>query len=488
MRRADTTVRRLSHPRFGKGATYRGLLFAIPVVVAVPMIAWLGLPGATRRSEEDAPAMHTVERGRFVYDVPGQGNVESAKTVEICCEVPSYGGGLLILWVIPEGAYVEPASDWTPQEPGEDPPDLLVKLDSSELEERLLQQQISCNTYEAALAQAQNYYQTALLAKEQYVEGTFPQAKLTSQSRIFVAKEALRKAEDTLAFNREQLAMGYVTALQVEADEFRVEKAKNDLLQAETDLEVLEKYTRKKVLNTLESNIAIAESRLRWREHTHRLALERLAELEQQIAQCTIRAPRAGEVVYANVTDHHGHQQVIIEEGTRVRQHQPILRMPDARDVQVKVGINEAHVVRLEVGMPALVELDAFPETKLSGTVVKVGEYPLPSNWRASHLREYEVTVKIDGYPEGLELRPGMTAHVSIRVEQRENVPILPVEAILEHRGQHYCVLPGNDGLEARQLVIGSSNDEEVVVEEGLREGDQVVLAAAGYRDELDLP
>jgi HlyD family secretion protein len=488
MRRAETTAPPPPRHTAAKGVPYRGLLFAIPVVAAVPMIAWFGLPGAGRRLEEDGPAMHTVERGRFVYDVVGQGNVESAKTVEICCEVPSYGGGLLILWVIPEGTYVEPVPDWTPQEPGEDPPDLLVKLDSSEIEERRLKQQISCNTYEALLTQAENYYQTALLALEQYVEGTFPQAKLTKQSKIFVAKEALRKAEDTLAFNREQLAMGYVTELQVEADEFRVEKANNDLLEAEKDLEVLEKYTRKKMLNTLQSNIAIAESRLRWREHTYRLAMERLAELEEQIDQCTIRAPQAGEVVYANVTNRYGREEVIIEEGTRVRQHQAILRMPDNRDVQVKAGISEARVVRVDVGMPAVVELDAFPETKLRGTVIKVGEYPRPSHWRASHLREYEVTVKIDRYPDDLELHPGMTANVSIRVEQREDVPILPVEAIFEHRGQHYCVLPGDDGLEARQLVIGSTNDEEVVVEEGLQEGDQVVLAAASYRDELDLP
>jgi multidrug efflux pump subunit AcrA (membrane-fusion protein) len=488
MSRLPTSSPPPSRTATAKTTAFRRLLFAVPVVAAVPVIAWLGLPRPPRSSEEDAPAMHTVERGRFVYDLAGGGNVESTKPVEICCEVPSYGGGATILWIAPEGTHVEPAPDWKPEEPGEEPPDLLVKLDSSALEERLLEQQISCNTYEAALVEAQNVYQTALLAKEQYVEGTFLQDKLTKESKIFVAQEELRKAEDTLAFNREQLAMGYVTELQVQADEFRVEKAKKDLLEAETDLEVLENFTQKKMLNTLESSIAVAESRLQWREHTHRLAQEKLADLQDYLEKCTIRAPQAGQVVYANVTDHHGHQHVIIEEGTIVRQHQPIIKMPGAGNMQVKARINEARVSLVDVGMPAVVELDAFSEVRLAGTVEKVGEYPMPSSWRAGYLREYEVIVKIDSYPEEFELRPGMSAKIFIRVEQLDDVLILPVEALFEHRGRHYCVLSGDDGLEARQLVIGSANDEEVVVQEGLSEGEQVALAAADYRDKLDLP
>ncbi len=488
MRRAAPTVRRFSRPRPAKGATYRGLLFAIPVVAAVPMIAWFGLPKLTHPSEEGGPAMRTVGRGRFVHDVTEHGNVESASNVDICCEVESHGGGVMILWIIPEGTYVEPVPDWKPEQPGEEPPDLLVKLDSSALEEKWMEQQIACNSSEATLIQARNVYQTALIAREQYVEGTFPQAKLTKESKIFVAEEELRKAEDTLAFNREQLAMGYVTDLQVQADEFRVEKAKKDLSEAETDLEVLENYTRKRMLGELESDIKVAKARLDSREHSHRIALEKLAEIQEQIDKCTIRAPRAGEVVYANVTDHHGHREVVIEEGITVRERQAIIRLPDATDMQVKAKINEARVSLIEVGMPATVELDAFSELELTGAVEKVNEYPLPSGWWAGNVKEYEAIIKINSLPEGLELRPGMTAKVSIRVEQRDDVLMLPVEAVFEHEGKHYCVLSKDRGLEARQVVIGSTNDKEVVVEQGLSEGEQVVLNAAGHRDQLDLP
>jgi RND family efflux transporter MFP subunit len=677
----------LSRPAPSRGLAYRGLLFAIPVVVAVPLIAWFGLPRLTMSSEDGGPMMHEVNKGRFVHDVTEHGNVESANNVEIRCEVESQGSGTMIIWIIPEGTYVEPFPDWqafdprpvfealdtngdghlqrreapewmkltlstldtnsdgtvapsefkwqsfnpsrvlmaldksgdgqlegeeipgwlqphlssidadgdetltleeinwesldpgrlfraldentdqrldqeeipdwmTPDlaaldvnsdgsidpselrwesfDPGRmisamdlngdgrlqrgetpawlkgylwpfdtdgdgavdaeefkalwEPPDLLVRLDSSSLEDRLIQQQITCNSSEAAVTQASNNYETALIAKEEYVEGTFEQSKLTKESKIFVAKEDLRKAQDMLAFDREQLAMGYVTELKVQADEYAVEKAEKDLKEAEKDLEVLEQYTKKKMLGELESDIKIAKAKLDSEEHSHKLDLEKLADVQEQIDKCTIRAPQAGQVVYANVTNRRGGQEVIIEEGTKIRERQEIIRLPDSKNMQVKANINEARVSMIEVGMPAVIELDAFPDLKLHGEVEKVSEYPLPTSWFSGNVKEYETIVRINDFPKELEMRPGMTAKVSIRVNQLEDVLTVPVQAVLEHGSKFYCAFRDGDGFETREVTIGASNEKEVIIDKGLEEGDEVVLGAALYRDELGLP
>ena len=282
--------------------------------------------------------------------------------------------------------------------------------------------------------------------------------------------------------------MGYVTELQVQANEFEVERAKKDLLEAETDLKVLEEYTQRKMLGELESDIKIAKARLDSEEHSHKLDLEKLAEVQEQIDKCTIRAPQAGQVVYANVTDRRGGQEIIIEEGTKLRERQEIIRLPDSKDMQVKAKINEARVSLVEVGMPAVIELDAFPDLKLHGEVEKVSEYPLPSSWFSGNVKEYETIVRISDFPEDLEMRPGMTAKVSIRVNRLDEVLTVPVQAVLEHGGKHYCVLRDGDGLEARQVTIGATNDKDVVIQEGLKQGEEVVIGAALYRDDLDLP
>lgn len=484
---APSTSRRSLRVLLARGFAHRALLVAIPVV-ALPLAAWLGMPRLSATPKKAGPEMCVAERGTFVHDVTEHGDVESADNVEVRCEVESYGGGVMILWIIPEGTYVEPVPDWEPEEPGEEPPDLLVKLDSSALKDRLVQQQITCNTSEALLIQAENNLETALISREEYLEGTYLQASQKLEGNISLAEEELIRAEQYLSDSEILHGKGFISDRKLRADEFDVQGKKIDLARARTAKDVLDKYTRPKRLLDLEAQVSVAEAGLESRRHSHHINLEKLAEIEEQIAKCTIRAPQAGQVVYANVTDYGGGQQIVIEEGTKVRQRQVIIRLPDPRNMQVKAKINEARVSLLEQGMPAGVELDAFPDVQLAGTVKKVSEYPLPSAWYAGNVKEYEAIIKIDEVPKNMEMRPGMTAKVSIRVERIADTLQLPVQAVFEHGRKHFCVLRNGRGYEAREVVIGPTNDKEVVIAKGLEEGEPVVLKAASVRDDLDLP
>jgi RND family efflux transporter MFP subunit len=464
------------------------LLFAIPVVAAVPLIAWFGLPRLSTSSDDGGPIMHAVQRGNFIHDVTEHGNVESANNVEIRCEVESHGAGTMIIWIVPEGTYVKPAPDWEPSEPGEEPPDLLVKLDSSSLEDKRIQQQIVCNSSKAAVTQAENNFKTAVIAKEEYLEGTYLEQKKRLEGAISLAEEELVRAEQYLTDSQVLHAKGFISDRELQTDELELQRKRIELERATTEMEVLEKYTKPKRLLTLDADINVAQARLDSEKHSHKLDLDKLEEYEEQIAKCTIRAPQPGQVVYANVTDRRGGQEIVIEEGTMIRERQEIIRLPDPENMQVKAKINEARVSAIEDGMPARIELDAFPDMKLTGTVEKVSEYPLPTSWFAGNVKEYETIVKIDSFPKDLEMRPGMTAKVSIRVEQLDDVLTVPVQAVFEHGSKHYCVFRNGDQMQARQVSVGSSNDKEVVITEGLEAGDQVVLGAALYREDLGLP
>ena len=431
------------------------------------------------------PMFRTVERGQFVHDITERGNVESASNVEIKCDVQSQGSqGTMILWVIEEGKQVEPG-------------DVLVTLESSKLEDQEVKQQITCNSSEAAVIQATSNYETAIIAKEEYTEGIFKERKLDLENKIFSSKEALRQAEQDLEYSRRLLAKGYVTKLAVESDEFSVKKSEKDLEARETELNGLIKYTKEKTLKDLEANIKTSEARLKSEEHSHQLDKDKLVLIKEQIEACTVKAPEPGQVVYANIANMRGGSETIIEEGTYVRERQTIIRLPDPARMQVKAKINEARVALVVQGMTTTVELDAFPDQILRGEVEKVNEYPIPTSWFSGSVKEYETIIKIteEKLPPGL--RPGLTAEIKIRVEEISDVLQVPVQAVFEHGGKHYCVLAGkNEGeWEAREVTIGSTNDKFVIIEErkegedrGLREGEKVVLGAFAYRDKLDLP
>ncbi|OHB85483.1 MAG: hypothetical protein A2V98_26250, partial [Planctomycetes bacterium RBG_16_64_12] len=464
------------------------MLFAVPVVLAVPLVAWFGLPKLSVSSEEAGPLMHTVKRATFIHDVTETGSVESANNVEIKCEVESHGAGTMIIWIIPEGTYVEPVPDWEPKKPGEEPPDLLVKLDSSSLEDKQIQQQIVCNTSEAAVIQAKNNLATARIALEEYLEGKYKQSLLKIGIDISQAVENHSRLKEYYDFSRKLALRGYVSQEQLKADEAAVNKAEDELTLAMKDFEVLEEFTKQKTLLDLEAAIKIAEARLKSEEHSHGLDLEKLDEVNEQIAKCTIRAPQAGQVVYASVTDNRGGQEIVIEEGALIRERQAIIKLPDRNDMQVKAKINEARVSAVGLGDGVTIVLDAAPDMKLPGTVSKVSEYPLPSGWWTGDVKEYETLIKVDSFPKELDMRPGMTAKVAIRVEKLEGVLLVPVQAVFEHGGSHYCVLRDGDALAARKVVIGSTNDKEVVIQEGLTQGEQVVIGAALFRKDLKLP
>jgi len=457
-----------------RGGIVRPLVVTLVLVGLLLLGVWQFWPRLSLSAAADGPLTVQVERGLFVHEITERGEVESASSVEVRCEVESKGSaGTTILEIVPEGTQVQQG-------------DVIARLDSSALESELTQQQIVCNTSKAAVIKARSDYETALIAKQEYLEGQYKQEVQTIQSEIFVAEEDLRRAREYLAYSERLAARGYVTALQLEADRFAVEKAQNELDKAKTKLDVLERFTRAKMIKQLEADIATTEAALRSKEDSYRIDMDELQRIKDQIEHCTITAPEPGQVVYANVTSRRGRQEVLIEPGTQIRENQVIVRLPDPQRMQVEAEINEANITMVALGMQATVQLDAFPDMVLPGTVKKVNEYPEPNHWFTSATKEYATLVAIDESP--VALRPGLTAEVKILVRREPNVLMLPVQAVFQHGEAFYCAVPSPDGYRAQKVTLGSSNDNQVIIRAGLDEGDTVALGAAMLRDELDLP
>src|SRR4029079_3587147 len=115
---------------------------------------------------------------------------------------------------------------------------------------------------------------------------------------------------------------------------------------AKTAKDVLEKFTKAKTMEDLQSKVATAQARLESEKASFALEESKLKRLEGQKEICTIKAPQSGMVVYANDMGGGGRmpggQQVTIEEGAAVRERQTILRLPDLSQMQVKVLVHES--------------------------------------------------------------------------------------------------------------------------------------------------
>jgi multidrug efflux pump subunit AcrA (membrane-fusion protein) len=66
----------------------------------------------------------------------------------------------------------------------------------------------------------------------------------------------------------------------------------------------------------------------------------------------------------------------------------------------------------------------------------------------------------------------------------------VPIPAVVERDGRFFCVVAGSAGgpLRVREVAIGSANQQAIVIEAGLQEGEQVALSPSTFIDRLTLP
>ncbi len=133
-------------------------------------------------------------------------------------------------------------------------------------------------------------------------------------------KENLKKAQLSYDSIKRQVARGTLTELQLDGEQFRVQAAQNELDLANQKLEVLDQYTRRKMLTQLDSDIRSAEVKYNNEQDSYKTELNDLKEIEDQIGKCKVLAPQAGQVVYANVQSSRSGSEFIVEPGVAVRE------------------------------------------------------------------------------------------------------------------------------------------------------------------------
>ena len=167
-----------------------------------------------------------------------------------------------------------------------------------------------------------------------------------------------------------------------------------------------------------------------------------------------------------------------IREGATVHEQMPILTIPDLSLMSVKVRVHETYIKKVRKGLPVRVTVDAFPDTVLEGEVSKVGVLPDSRNeWMSPDMKVYLTTIDIKGVLDWL--KPGMSCKVEIVVSKLTNVVYVPIQAVFPQDKNQYCQVLKNGRPERREVKIGEFNDEFIVVESGVKEGERVLLRAA---------
>src|SRR5229473_881627 len=414
-------------------------LFGIVALLGSAWILWyLRSPDARK-----APATVEVKRGEISVRITGLGELRAFESVTISAQREDR-----ITYLVSEGTSVKSG-------------EVLVRFDASAAEALQVENRARLEVARAELGKAERELEAQR------------EKQLAELARY---KRDLRLAQLDLEEIRQKPLPADLERARLELDRARAifemegkrhsqvpDLVRRGLVSKNAVDEVEVKYLEAKV------GLQVAESNL------SRVALGATpAEVER--AKMRLEA-ESGIVVYAKAGEGRPSDKVGI--GMITREGQPILFLRDVSRMVVSTEINEADIGRVNLGAPVEARLESHPGTVFHGRVLRIEALSRVGQRRGalgSEVKVFDVTSSIEA--NDAQLRPGLTARIDLNVERHQNVVYIPVSAVTRDEGQSVVYVWNGGHAMRRKVVLGVSNSEHVVVKEGVRPGERLVLGS----------
>ncbi len=166
--------------------------------------------------------------------------------------------------------------------------------------------------------------------------------------------------------------------------------------------------------------------------------------------------------------------EILIEKGTKVPANASGDVLADAivfhtgGAVKLVINADELDIDAVSLGQSASVTLDAYPSESFTATVSHISRIGTVSGSITTY--PVEVTLSFDE-----RLLEGMNGSAVVLTSKKDNVPLLPVDLIIEDStGEYVNVMSASGAYERRDITTGLSDGKNAEVTSGLVAGDQV--------------
>lgn len=189
-------------------------------------------------------------------------------------------------------------------------------------------------------------------------------------------------------------------------------------------------------------------------------------DLQDFLTKFVVKAPASGMVIYKK--DRGGSKR---KAGSTLNAFDMVIAtLPDLSTMISKIYVNEIEVSKVKIGQDVEIIVDAFPKNKYKGNVISIaniGEV-LPN----SDAKMFETQIKLEGSDPSL--RPAMTTGNKIIIKSIDEAVYIPNEAVQTGADSIPFVYKRNHTKQV--VVLGESNDKNVIVEQGLTAGTSIYL------------
>lgn len=190
----------------------------------------------------------------------------------------------------------------------------------------------------------------------------------------------------------------------------------------------------------------------------------KIADFNKKLS--VIRAPADGRVL-----------KRFVESGEMVLSGEPVLLLAgNKKGSVVRVGLVDQDIVRVGLGDPVTIELDAYPGRTFQGEVSEIAS----GTAAASGTFEVEVRIADQGY----DLRSGLIARVEITPVSGQSQFYLPIESVVrvdEDMATIFIMDESSNSVRETRVELVNLLSNEVVVRGDLKPSDQVIKLGAPY-------
>lgn len=305
-----------------------------------------------------------------------------------------------------------------------------------------------------------------------------PKANVSTQTTL--AYENLRKVEGFLTLAARILKNAHATT--DGASETTLNTWYNDVTNSRSTIsgQLTKLANAEQAYNTARSALQIAESQMRQlkADATEEAVAQQKAQIEvskaridqykTQIANRILQAPMRG-----TITQRHA------SLGESVAPNTPVYTMISTQQHEITGNVSELDVAELHEGDAAQVTLDAFgPHRVFDAHITSID----PAGTEINNVPAYGITLHFDDIPE--DVRPGMTANVTVITEAQRDTLHLPVSSVATKNGTSTVYTVHGDGtVKPRSVETGmQSTDGRIQITDGVSEG-TVILQDAQARE-----
>jgi RND family efflux transporter MFP subunit len=220
-----------------------------------------------------------------------------------------------------------------------------------------------------------------------------------------------------------------------------------------------------------EARYQAAEAQVDLAQAQHQQSKARIDELKIDLSNTVITSPVNGFI-----------GKRTLDQGAWVTPNSVFLSVVDISSVRIVANVVERDLRRVSMGLPARVEVDAFPGEKFTGRVANIAPVLDPAT------RTAQVEVEIPN--SDFRLKPGMYARVNFTIGRRDNTLVVPVNAIVDYQGKKGVFQPHKgaqgDVVSFKPVEVGLADETNAEVVSGLSEGERIITTGAAALREGD--